>query len=43
MREVGRVAYACQKINALIDAFNCGSAEDSWESFGQQGDQTSQS
>ena len=26
-----------------IDAFNCGSGEDSWESFAQQGDQTSQS
>ena len=43
MREVGRVPYACQKINALIDAFNCGAGEDSWESFGQQGDQISQS
>ena len=26
-----------------IDAFNCGAREDSWESFAQQGDQTSQS
>ena len=26
-----------------IDAFNCGAGEDSWESLGLQGDQTSQS
>ena len=26
-----------------IDAFDCGVEEDSWESFGQQGGQTSQS
>ena len=26
-----------------IDAFDCGAGEDSWESFGQQGDQTNQS
>ena len=26
-----------------IDALNCSAGEDSWESFGQQGDQTSQS
>ena len=25
-----------------IDAFDCGAGEDSWESLGQQGDQTSQ-
>ena len=29
MREVGRVPYASPKINALIDAFNCGAGEDS--------------
>ena len=26
-----------------IDAFDCGAGEDSWQSLGQQGDQTSQS
>ena len=29
----------CQR----IDTFNCGAGENSWESLGQQGDQTSQS
>ena len=26
-----------------IDALDCGAGEDSWESLGQQGDETSQS
>ena len=43
------VTYGCESWTIKkaeswrIDAFECGAGEDSWESLGQQGDQTSQS
>ena len=42
------VTYGCESWTIKkaeswrIDAFECGAGEDSWESLGQQGDQTSQ-
>ena len=43
------IMYGCESLtikkaeHQRIDAFSCGSGEDSWESLGQQGDRTNQS